>query len=86
MDSVPLLLLLQSYSLAQSNTERQARGPFIPRLKPRGFLAHFCNSALLRATSRYFVLAPTILRRGSLHDAASLAPPQRYGLAWSNGR
>jgi len=41
---VLLMLVVQVESRPYHNTERTSGGPFIPRLKPRGFLALFCNT------------------------------------------
>ena len=41
VDGVAFVLLVHGYSRLQNNTERKAKGPFIPRLKGGGFLAYF---------------------------------------------
>jgi hypothetical protein len=46
--AILLLLIIQVAIMAFFNTERKPEGPFIPRLKPRGFLAIFCNWRVAR--------------------------------------
>jgi hypothetical protein len=43
VDSVPFMLILRADSMAFFNSFYKSEGPFIPWLKPREFLAHFCN-------------------------------------------
>jgi hypothetical protein len=41
MDVVPFMLIVHAYSTVFFSSACKAERPFIPRLKPRGILAHF---------------------------------------------
>src|SRR5262249_50419313 len=50
VEGLPFGLKVQGSSTVEDNTKRLVRGPRIPRLKTKGFLAHFCNLKLQRGS------------------------------------
>src|SRR5262249_5059553 len=51
VDGMPFVLILHAYSITVFNSACKSEGPFIPWLKTRGFLAHFCKLGIDRRTA-----------------------------------